>query len=236
MMRQPAFLPIACAAVLAAFASVVPGAVAATLYWDGNDTTANADGGNGTWNTSNTNWDSAATGGANTAWGTGGNVNIANFGGTGGTVTLGSDMGPSGAYPNSINVTAGNYVLDLNSLGLAWRGSGLTISSGATLVIQNGTITLLGNGITVTGTNALTITAKVSGSADFSKGGAGDVTLNNDTNDFTGKLYGQNGAASISLPSRTAVWPVRRGQAAPSKPASTTRWFTQARAIPQTGP
>ena len=169
---------------------------AASLFWDGTDTTANADGGAGIWNTTNTNWDNAATGGVNTAWGTGANGHTANFGGVGGTVTLGSDMGTSGAYPNSINVTAGNYVLDLNSLGLAWRGSGLTISSGATLTIQNGTVTILNTGVSVTGTNALTISAKVteaSAGTSFSKFGAGDITLTNNANDFTGKLFGQNG-------------------------------------------
>jgi autotransporter-associated beta strand protein len=168
----------------------------ASLFWDGTDTTANADGGAGIWNTTNTNWDDAATGGANTAWGTSGNIHTANFGGVGGTVTLGYDMGPSGAYPNAINVTAGNYVFDLNGLGLAWRGTGLTISSGATLTIQNGTVTLLNTGFTVSGTNALTISAKVteaSAGTAFSKLGAGDITLTNNANDFTGKLYGQNG-------------------------------------------
>ncbi|MCU0796091.1 MAG: hypothetical protein MUF31_09170, partial [Akkermansiaceae bacterium] len=41
---------------------------AATLHWDGNDTSANADGGAGTWNATNTNWDDAATAGLATAW------------------------------------------------------------------------------------------------------------------------------------------------------------------------
>lgn len=169
-------------------------AQAANLYWDGNDTTANADGGSGTWDITTTNWDTAETGGSSIAWPNAGNSNIAYFGGTGGTVTLGTNMGSAGPYPNAINVTAGNYVFDLNSLSLSSRGTNLTISSGAMLAIQNGTYQLQTNyAFNVTGTNALTVSAKITGAFDLSKSGGGDVTLTNGTNDFSGTLYGQNG-------------------------------------------
>src|SRR6478752_3595147 len=55
----------------------------ATLYWDGTDSTANADGGTGTWSTANV-WDNAATGGANATFAANDTVF---FGGTAGTVT-----------------------------------------------------------------------------------------------------------------------------------------------------
>ena len=188
--------PTLCALALVTLAlSAVP-AVAAPLYWDGTDTTANADGGSGTWDLTTTNWDTAASGGADIAWPNGGNANIANFGGTGGTVTLGTSMGSAGPYPNTINVTAGNYIFDLGGLDLAWRGSGFVVSSGATAVINNGTVTMQSSGalVGVTGANALTINAKITGSFGFQKGGGGEVKLTNDANDFTGVLEGQNGS------------------------------------------
>ena len=179
-----------------AFALTAIQSHAALLYWDGTDTTANADGGSGTWDTTTTNWDTATTGGTNSAWTTFGNTDVANFGGTGGTVTLGSEMGPSGAFPNSINVTAGNYVIDQAGFGLSFRGTAITVLSGATLEITGGTITLQNTGsLSVSGTNALKISSKISDSTGVvvQKIGGGDVTLTNDTSDFTGNLVGQNG-------------------------------------------
>ena len=187
--------PICFVATIALALSAVP-AFAAPLYWDGADTGVDAQGGTGIWNTTLTNWDTAATGGTDSAWGTSGNTNVANFGGTGGTVTLGANLGATGAYPNSINVTAGNYVIDQAGFDLSFRGSAINVSSGATLEIKGGTITLQNTGsLSVTGTNALKISSKISDSTGItvSKGGAGDVLLNNDANDFTGRLSGANG-------------------------------------------
>jgi autotransporter-associated beta strand protein len=188
---NPFFRPASFVAALAL--SAVP-ALAAPLYWDGNDTTANADGGSGIWDLTTTNWDTLASGGSNIDWTNFGNTDIANFGGTGGTVTFATNLGATGAYPNSINVTAGNYIFDLNSFSLSSRGTNLTISSGATLAIQNGTYQLLTNyAFTVNGTNALAVSAKITGAFDLQKSGGGDLTLTNDTSDFTGRFSGQNG-------------------------------------------
>jgi autotransporter-associated beta strand protein len=173
--------------------SAIP-AHAAALYWDGTDTTANADGGSGIWDLTTTNWDTLASGGANIDWTNFGNTDIANFGGTGGTVTLATNLGATGAYPNAINVTAGNYIFDLNGFSLSSRGSNLTISNGATLAIQNGTYQLQTNyAFTVNGTNALAVSAKITGAFDLQKSGGGDLTLTNDTSDFTGRFAAQNG-------------------------------------------
>lgn len=172
---------------------------AADLFWDGgiSDIVGNGDGvsagGSGTWDTTIQNWDQGS-GVAHIAWPLGGNANKSYFGGAGGSVTFGANIGAL-AYPNSINVTAGDYVFDQAGYSLSWRGTGLTISSGATLVLTNGTVTLQPGSTTfgVTGVNALKIYSKVTGNAVFNKSGAGQIYLYNDDNDFTGKLYGQNG-------------------------------------------
>jgi fibronectin-binding autotransporter adhesin len=192
---NPFFRPASFAAALTLALSAVP-VLAASLYWDGNDTTANADGGAGVWDTSTTNWDTVTTSGTDSAWTTLGNTDVANFGGGGGTVTLGANLGPTGAYPNAINVTAGNYVIDQAGFDLSFRGTAITVSAGATLEIKGGTIPLLSNGsLSVSSTNALKISSKISGTTGVTvtKIGGGDVTLTNDTNDFTGNLFGQNG-------------------------------------------
>lgn len=148
-------------------------------------------GGSGIWNTSITNWDQGNASN-HIAWPAAANANKAFFAGSGGTVTFDSDFGPSGNYPNDVNVTAGNYVFDLGTNGLSFRGSGLTVSSGATLVLTNGTMTLLNVGVNVSGANALRVFTKVSGSIALTKTGGGDVYLYNDGNDFTGALIAQN--------------------------------------------
>jgi len=73
-------------AIVAGVALCASQAGAATLYWDGTDTTGDADGGDGTWNTATTaNWDTAATGGADSTWTAGYD---AVFGGASGTVVV----------------------------------------------------------------------------------------------------------------------------------------------------
>jgi fibronectin-binding autotransporter adhesin len=170
---------------------------AANFYWDGGSSdiagngNAASDGGGGTWNNTITNWDAGAV--PHTNWPNLVNAHVAHFGGPGGTVLLGADMGATGTYPNAINVTNGNYVFNLNGFDLSFRGVGLTVSSGATLILTNGTVTLQSSGFNVNGANALDIYAKITGAADLTKSGAGDLYLRNDANDFTGKLAVQNG-------------------------------------------
>ncbi|NUS59386.1 MAG: hypothetical protein HOQ01_00415, partial [Lysobacter sp.] len=126
---------------------------AQSLFWDGTDTNANANGGNGTWNTTTANWDTASTGGANATWtngldavfGTGGTVTITavdahniTLGGlsytfTGGTLTL------SGTSP-TINVSTTNNST-INSVIAG--GSGL-VKSGAGGVSLGGANTYTG--------------------------------------------------------------------------------------------
>ena len=50
---------------LALFAAALP--AQADYFWDGTDSTPDADGGAGVWDPTTTNWDTLATGGADTA-------------------------------------------------------------------------------------------------------------------------------------------------------------------------
>ena len=50
---------------------------AASNFWDGADTGADAQGGAGTWDTNSPNWDTASTGGADTNWANANNSYIA---------------------------------------------------------------------------------------------------------------------------------------------------------------
>lgn len=206
---NPFFHPARFLAVLTLVFAAVP-AHAVSHYWEGGTAdlagTGNAAsaGGTGTWDTTIKNWDPAPSGTAYAAWPNSANSNVAFFGGSGGTVTLGANVGATGAYPNAINVTAGNYVIDQAGFDLSFRGTAITISSGATLDLTNGTITLQNTGaMTVTGTNGLKIHSKVTGGGGiaFGKGGAGDLLLYNDANDFTGKLYGANGGSGVYITS-----------------------------------
>ena len=77
---------------------------AATLYWDGNDTTANADGGAGAWNAANA-WDTAAIAGTNATWNSG-TPDFAVFGGTASAlVTTGAAITTSGIQFNTTGYT-----------------------------------------------------------------------------------------------------------------------------------
>lgn len=143
--------------LLAAFATVNV-TNAASLTWDGADTTTTgAQGGSGIWNVnSNVNW---WDGSANVVWpALGGTDDDAVFAGTAGTVTLGSD------------ITAND---------LTFNTTGYTISGPQTLTL-NGAAT--SNMTTGTGVTA-TISSVIAGSAGFTKSGAGTLILTgNSTN------------------------------------------------------
>ncbi len=119
--------------VLAAMAINATPTQAAALYWDGNDTTANADGGAGNWSTSTTNWDDALTGGNAVTWTNGSNTAV--FGGTGGRVQLQQAVtaGPlqfdTGAYTIDLVNAAGTTAFDLTATGIS--GSPATIVNSA---------------------------------------------------------------------------------------------------------
>jgi outer membrane autotransporter protein len=143
------------------FAFGCPVTVSAQQYWDGTDTSANADGGAGTWDAATTNWDSAETGGADQAWADGDAV----FGGTAGTVTVSGTRTVTG-----ITFSTDGYTVSGGTLAVG----GATIDSGSgTSVISS---ILTGSGLTKTGTGTLTISGTSALTGTFTVG-EGDVKL-----------------------------------------------------------
>ena len=155
---------------------------AATLHWDGNDTTANADGGAGNWDTVTTNWDDAATAGNPVAWPTTGD-NIATFGGTAGTVAV--DV--AGVTANGITFNTASYV------------------------INGGTITFNGTTPTVTSAVTATISSSLAGSAGLVKIGNGTLNLGGSASTLSGTLTIQGALtpiqnnAGVALQNNTAI-------------------------------
>lgn len=133
-------------------------ASAINFYWDGTSTSANADGGDGTWDAgTSTNWDNAAVAGADIVWPGTGTDNDAIFAGTAGTVTVDG----TGVAANSLTFSTAGYV------------------------IQGGKVTLNGTTPTISNAVAATINSEVAGSGGLTKTGAGILTLGG-ANSFTG--------------------------------------------------
>lgn len=156
------FLPIAIAIAFSHPASC------ATLHWDGTDTTANADGGAGAWNTTGTNWDDASTGGANASWpsvSTGDDDAV--FGGTGGAV----DVDSGGITANDISLNVTGYTI-----------GGGTLTLGGTVNV----ITAAPNS-----NNVATISAPLAGTNGFTRAGSGTLTI-------SGSNTGLSGAVTVN--------------------------------------
>lgn len=136
---------------------------AATLYWDGTDTTADADGGAGAWDTVTTNWDDAAAAGNSVAWpsvATGDDDAV--FGGITGIVTV--DAG--GITVNDIAFNTANYEV---------TGGSLTLDGSLATPVINGAV------------NA-TVSANLVGTAGLTKSGNGTLTLSGDNSALSGTL------------------------------------------------
>ena len=110
---------------------------AATLYWDGTSTTANADGGTGNWDNNNlTNWDTLALVGANSVW-LNSTPDLAVFGGTAGTVSLTSAITTGGIQFKTTGYTIqsntltfdGNTTVALNNIAAATINSAIGTSA-----------------------------------------------------------------------------------------------------------
>ena len=139
-LRTASFVSAICLSVISAHA--------ASLFWDGNDTTANADGGVGTWDVTATNWDALATGGSNSAW-TNANNDTAVFAGTAGTVSLGAPITVGGLQFD----TAG-YLVQTNTLTFGASGN---IVTNADATINSSIAATTGLTITKTGSGILTL-------------------------------------------------------------------------------
>lgn len=163
---------------LLAAATLSPAAQAATLYWDGADTSGNPDGGAGTWNATGLVWDDAAAAGNSVAWADGSD---AVFAGTAGTVTV------DGTFSLASLSLTGGYTLTGGTLGLG--GGTLTTSA-----------TGSGTGLTIasvlSGSGGLTIAAH--GDTSASGGGVGGSLALTGANTFTGGVTITSGVVDIN--------------------------------------
>ncbi len=171
------FLAIAGSAAL-----TISYAHAAVRYWDGTTTTADADGGNGTWQTANA-WDTLATAGVNATFVSG--TDTAVFGGVAGTVSLNADLTNAGALLfNTSGYTIQSNDLTVRTLTLNTATSQFydtTFASTVNIALATGTHT-----IGLTGTS--TINGVLSGAQALTTGGGGTLVLANTANTFSGKL------------------------------------------------
>ncbi len=163
---------------LLAAAALTPAAPAATLYWDGANTTVNADGGNGTWDASGLVWNDAENGGASVAWTEG---DAAVFGGAAGTVTV------DGAFSLASLSITGGYSLSGGTLGLGGR----TLTTSAT---GSGTDITIASAIS--GSGGLTLAAH--GDTSVTGGGVGGSLLLSGANTFTGGVTITSGVVNLN--------------------------------------
>lgn len=194
--------------------------LSADRYWDGTNTTADADGGNGTWNTtaSNLNWDDAPTAGADAFFANSDNVF---FGGSTGNIAFGGAL-----TAGTMTFSTAGYNLTGAGGNVSYTFSGLTTpaNSGTTTFRQgannnrflfNGGINLNGAAVsinlrntlnggspstatgTVTGNGTITVTNELSGTNNTAR----FVLAGN--NDYTGSTV-VNGAV-LDINSATAL-------------------------------
>lgn len=126
----------------------LPSARAATLYWDGTSTSADADGGSGIWTKGTdppANWDTSATGGSDVPWTS---SSEAVFGGAGAAVTISGTVAAS-----VVRFTVPGYSLN----------EGTLVPTGAAVIDVAG--------------NDVTIGSILAASASIRKTGAGMLTL-----------------------------------------------------------
>jgi hypothetical protein len=165
--------------------------VAANLTWTTTPGGTITEGG-GTWTTGSAGW---WTGAANANWAASDN---ATFGGgtagTAGTVTLGGNISANKIIFNA--PFAGNYTLDLagNTLTTPNVGGAINIATNTTATISDSagtgawSIGNTGTTQTISSAGSVTVNAKITGAGNMYVAGAGNVTLNNNSNSFTGLL------------------------------------------------
>ena len=133
-------------------------------YWDGTDTSANADGGDGFWDTATARWDDAPAGGASVLWQ---NVPPANavFGGLAGkveldsAVTLGGMAFLTGGY--TVADTNGNATLTLSGAPTLSVNTGLDATISEALTGTNGFVKAGPGRLTLSVTNTATLSGSV---------------------------------------------------------------------------
>jgi len=152
---------------------------AADRYWDGADTTANADGGNGTWDTTSGNWDDAATAGANSTFTA---LDNAVFGGTSGIVTTASAFNAG-----TVTFNTAGYTIDTAANAMTWAtlagNGGFTKAGTATLTLTNastatGNVTLNAGRITLGNNTSLGTTSVSLNGGTIERNAAGQTVAN----------------------------------------------------------
>lgn len=142
---------------------------AATLYWDGTSTTANADGGTGNWDNNNlTNWGTLALVGANSVW-LNSTPDFAVFGGTAGTVSLTSAITAGGI---TFNTTG--YTIQSNTLTFGGTNNTVALNNIAAATISSAIGTSAAN-MTFSALNPFTAGTLTFGAAG---GWTGTTTVN----------------------------------------------------------
>ena len=181
---------------------------AADRYWDGTDTTADADGGNGTWDTAAFNWDDAATGGGNAQFVAGDNLF---FGGAVGTVTLGAASMSTG----TITFNTAGYTLagGGNNLTIgALAGTGGFIKTGAGTFQVTGSSTYTGPTTVNGGTLSLEGATNSTGNLNINNNGSrirvtGALTAGNITmSGAAGTTFEVTNSGAVTATSFTAPW------------------------------
>ena len=196
-MKSPIFLRtlLVAASVLAA-----PVAHAASLYWDGTDTTVNADGSTGTWDTALANWDSLATAGVDSVWNNA-TPDSAIFGGTGGTVSLGTAITTRNV---TINSGSTGYIIQTNALTLSGASAGATtLNINETATINSAIALANAQVFNVAAGKTLTLGGVISGAQTLTYGGAGTYLLTA-ANSNSGNLTID--AATVSVASGAALF------------------------------
>ena len=162
---------------LIAIAMVSNSMYAAVFHWDGSDSTANADGGAGVWDTLATNWDTAGVAGSSVGWPAISTLDDdAVFGGAAGIVTI--DAG--GVVANSLTFGTAGYSL---------TGGPLTFDGSAPAIAND---------------VAASIGANLVGTAGLNKTGNGTLTISGDNSGISGLLTisgatsGNNGGITAS--------------------------------------
>ena len=149
---------------------------AVPLHWDGTSTSANADGGAGTWDTTTSNWDSLAAGGADSFWP---------------TLSTGDDDAVFGGLAGTVNIAPGGVVA--NDL----------IFNTASYIVSGGALTLDGTTPTITNAATATINSNLVGSAGLTKSGNGTLVLGGTNSGISGALViggatsGNNGGVQV---------------------------------------
>ncbi len=152
------------ALVAALAACVIPGAGAATRYWDVNGTAAGS-GGTGIWNLTNLSWGPSGdgtTGPFASAWSNAA-LDDAIFGGTAGTVTLGAPI-----TAHNLGFNTSGYILTGNTLSLAGASPTITTNMASTGFAR--------------------IASIIAGTAGLTKAGDGTLELTNTGNTFSGGI------------------------------------------------